>query len=201
MEGRSARRTQIERRSETERKVLDAAVALIADGGSRHLSLAEVGRVAGYSRGIVNHQFGTKNQLLEAVVRATQQFDVPELAGTGLDRLTIVVETYLGTLPARAPQWKAFLLLWADAIAGDPVLAPIYQERDTWFRTLLADLVRDGVSDGSIRRDVDADSTALSLLGMLRGISLQLMSSAKEASAATISAQATDMVRHGLQAH
>jgi hypothetical protein len=45
----TARRSQQQRRSETEQRVLTAAMALIAERGSRGVSLAEVGRLAGYS--------------------------------------------------------------------------------------------------------------------------------------------------------
>jgi AcrR family transcriptional regulator len=69
-----ARRTQRERREETERKVLAAATALIAQHGSRALTLAAVGEAAGYSRGIVSHHFGSRENLLRAVMRDAQAF-------------------------------------------------------------------------------------------------------------------------------
>ena len=60
MPNQIARRSQQQRRSETEQRVLAAAMALIAERGSRGVSLAEVGRLAGYSGGIVSHHFGGK---------------------------------------------------------------------------------------------------------------------------------------------
>jgi len=74
-----ARRTQRERREETERKVLAAATALIAQHGSRALTLAAVGEAAGYSRGIVSHHFGSRENLLRAVMRDAQAFTLPDL--------------------------------------------------------------------------------------------------------------------------
>jgi len=46
-----ARRTQQERREQTEGNVLAAATALIAQHGSRALTLAAVGEAAGYTGG------------------------------------------------------------------------------------------------------------------------------------------------------
>ena len=78
------RRTQPQRRAETERRVVAAATALIAQGGSRAMSLERVGQAAGYSRGIVNHHFGSKQRLLAAVVRDAQRiFDAPITQGNG----------------------------------------------------------------------------------------------------------------------
>jgi AcrR family transcriptional regulator len=192
------RRTQEARRAETERRVLDAAMTLIAQRGSRSVSLADVGRAAGYSAGIVSHHFGGRRQLLAAVVRRAQQFDVPSSGTGGLDRLTALVSTYLTTLRERAPAPQAFLLLWSEAVASDPVLAPLFAESDAWFRDLLAGHIRRGIDDGTIRPDVDPEAVAVSLVGLLRGIGMQLVSNAEHAPLDVISAQAVEMIRRGL---
>ena len=85
----SVRRTQAERTAETRRRVLDAAAALVASHGAHAVSLAAVGEAAGYSRGIVNHHFGSKGRLLEELIRYTQQFDVATDAPTGLSLIHI----------------------------------------------------------------------------------------------------------------
>src|ERR1700710_2334034 len=103
-DAQSVRRTQAERRTDTRRRVLDAATSLVAAHGSRAVSLAAVGEAAGYSRGIVNHHFGSKARLLEELIRYTQQFDVPTDAPTGLGRMTRFVEAYLGGMHDRSPR-------------------------------------------------------------------------------------------------
>src|SRR3954452_11802274 len=86
-----ARRTQQERREEAERKVLAAATALIAQHGSRALTLAEVGEAAGYSRGIVSHHFGSRENLLRAVMRDARTFTLPDLGDSAADWLAETV--------------------------------------------------------------------------------------------------------------
>lgn len=90
------RRTQQERREQTERKVIAAATALIAEHGSRALTLAEVGKTAGYSRGIVTHHFGSRENLLRAVMRDAQTFD----------SRTLVRARESGSWIWFAPTWK-----------------------------------------------------------------------------------------------
>lgn len=192
------RRTQHERRTETEQRVLDAATELIARHGSRTVSLAEVGRVAGYSRGIVTHQFGSKQNLLECVVRRAQNFGAPADGDTGLDLLTAVVTTYLATLHDRSPDGEAFLTLWSESVAGDAALAPLFAERDAWFRDLLARHVRTGVDDGSIRADVDADAVALAIIGLLRGTAMLVMSTAAAQPLPVLAQQCAEVIRRGL---
>ncbi len=196
------RRSQLERRATTERRVLDAAMRLIAQRGSRAVTLAEVGRAAGYSRGIVHAHFGSREQLLAAVVREAQRFDVPAVEGDGLDRLTAGVVAYLDNLRRRAPATGAFLLMWAESVAADPVLGPLFAERDTTFRAALADQVRAGVADGSIRPDADPDAAAVALVGLLRGIGMQLTSTsgdALHAAGSSVVEGAVALVRQGLR--
>ena len=197
----AGRRTQQERRATTERRVLDAATELIARRGSRAVTLAEVGRAAGYSRGIVHAHFGSREQLLEAVVRDAQRFDVPPVEGNGLDQLTALVTAYLANVRSRAPSTGAFLLLWAESVADDPVLGPLFAERDTAFRAALAEQVRQGAADGSIRADADPDAVAVVLLGLLRGIGMQLASTSGrslDAAADEVVGAAVAVLRHGL---
>ncbi|WP_369140056.1 TetR/AcrR family transcriptional regulator [Modestobacter versicolor] len=194
------RRTQQERRAETERRVIAAAVRLIAQRGSRAVTLGEVGREAGYSRGIVHSHFGSREQLLDAVVRHAQRFDVPEVPGNALDRLAGVVHAYLDQLRSRGPATGAFLLLWAESVAADPVLGPLFAERDTAFRADLARYVADGAADGSVRADADPAATAAVLLGMLRGLGMQLLSSTGADLADGLADRTADFVRAALAA-
>jgi AcrR family transcriptional regulator len=194
------RRTQQQRREETERRLIDAAMTLFAARGSRSVSLADVGRLAGYSSGIVSHHFGSKQGLLAAVVEQAQRFDVPASGTLGMQRLTAILSTYLITLRQRAPAPQAFLQLWSEAVGADPVLAPLFAERDAWFRGLLADCIRAGIGDGSIRADADPDANAIALVGLVRGIGLQLMSTAADAPLDVLSDQIMETVRRGLTA-
>jgi AcrR family transcriptional regulator len=193
-----ARRTQRERREQTERKVLAAATALIAERGSRALTLAEVGAAAGYSRGIVTHHFGNRANLLRAVLRDAQTIPLPDPAGNAADWLADTVRAYLENVTRRGPAARAFLQMWSEAIAADPVLMPLYAEQDAGFRRLLADKVRDGIRDGSVRADADPEALAVSLVGLVRGIALQLISTPPPERVAAIIDEAERATRRAL---
>ncbi|MBP1853248.1 TetR/AcrR family transcriptional regulator [Rhizobium halophytocola] len=171
-----ARRTQQERREQTERKVIAAATALIAARGSRALTLAEVGKAAGYSRGIVTHHFGNRENLLRAVMRDAQIFALPDPGARAADWLAQTVRAYLENVGRQRPATRAFLQMWGEAIATDPVLMPLFAEQDARFRRILADKVSAGIRDGSVRADADPQAMGVFLLGLLRGIALQLIS-------------------------
>lgn len=199
-EARSVRRTQAERRAETRRRVLDAATSLVATHGSRAVSLAAVGEAAGYSRGIVNHHFGSKARLLEELIKHTQQFDVPTDAPTGLGRLTQFVEAYLNGMHQRPARSEAFLKLWAESAGAEPTLAPLFAERDAWFRDFLAQQIREGLGDGSIGPHVDPQFAAVTLIGQLRGTAMMLFSTARDVPVAEFSADVARSVARSLAA-
>src|SRR5215813_8243223 len=62
------RRRQADRTATTRRRILRAALGLVADHGYDRASLAAIGERAGYSRGIVTACFGSKADLLASVV-------------------------------------------------------------------------------------------------------------------------------------
>lgn len=200
-EAPSVRRTQAERRAETRRRVLDAATSLVATHGSRAVSLAAVGEAAGYSRGIVNHHFGSKANLLEELIKHTQQFDVPTDSPTALGRITQFVEAYLNGMYERPARSEAFLKLWAESAGAEPTLAPVFAERDAWFRDFLAQQIREGLSDGSIGGHVNPQFAAVTLIGQLRGTAMMLFSTARDVPVAEFSADVAGNVARSLAAN
>ena len=89
---------QKERSSLSTRRLLDAAGELISEGGYAAMTLAAVGERAGYSRGLVSARFGSKRELVEALVeRITTVWNArnvqPATVGkSGLDGLLLTLD-------------------------------------------------------------------------------------------------------------
>jgi AcrR family transcriptional regulator len=66
------RRTQVERRLESERALLGAAAEVIAERGITGASLTVIGERAGTSRGLPTHHFGSKDALVARVAARAQ---------------------------------------------------------------------------------------------------------------------------------
>jgi AcrR family transcriptional regulator len=170
------RRTQSARRAEAERRVVEATKQVIAELGVGAVTFAAIGARAGYSRGIVTHHFGSRQNLMQTLARSLQNLvPAPPTDTPGREQLLAQVDLYLTTLQHNPQDTQVFSMLWAEAIAGDPDLRPIFIERDAEFRALVAQLVRIGIEDGTISSALDADATAMAIVGQLRGIGLQLV--------------------------
>lgn len=70
---RPRRRTQEERRAETKRRVLDAAVDVLVEDGYFHLTTGRVADRAGVSRGAQLHQYPTRQELVVAAMEYLAQ--------------------------------------------------------------------------------------------------------------------------------
>ena len=68
----SPRRTQAERRDESERRLLRAAAELLVERGVKAATFENIAQRAGYSRGLVTERFGSKQGLIEALIEGLQ---------------------------------------------------------------------------------------------------------------------------------
>jgi AcrR family transcriptional regulator len=173
-----ARRTQQERSSQAEKALMDAATELFARRGVDQTSLADVGEAAGYSRGLVNHHFGTKATLVERLARRAQtdfvaNFD--EVDGDAIDVLVTLTENYFSALAHGGEATRAFFVMWGAAIPLEATLRPVYATDDARFRFAVEAILRSGQDTKTVAADVDPTGGAVALVGLLRGVSAQYL--------------------------
>src|SRR5437899_2536302 len=79
--------SQEQRSSESSRRLLSAAIELIAEKGFERTTAVEIGVRAGYSRAMVRARYGTKEALLETLLRSEYEpmfLAAPTESATGL---------------------------------------------------------------------------------------------------------------------
>jgi AcrR family transcriptional regulator len=172
----SARRTQQERSSQAEHALLDAAATLFAQRGVDQTSLADIGGLAGYSRGLANHHFGTKATLIERLARRTQAdfvASVDDVATHELDALVEVTDKYLSAVERGNEVGRAFVVMWGAAIPSEAPLRPVFAVDDAQFRLAVATMVRSGQAVNTVSTEVDPELGAVMFVGLLRGVAAQ----------------------------
>jgi AcrR family transcriptional regulator len=181
------RRTQVERRQESERALLAAAAEIIAERGITGASLASISERAGTSRGLPTHHFGTKDALVSLVARGAQDRivadtvaalerahrDVDDLSAFEIVRAT--VDIYLELFEHPSADERALIVMWGSTFPSesslDGMVEADHRAYDHW-----AQLITRGQVEGSIRSDVDPRVAAIVLQGLLRGIAAILLS-------------------------
>jgi len=172
------RRTQAQRREEAECRLLEAALAIVAATGTVRLTLAAVGEAAGYSRGLAAHRFGSKAGLLRALAaHITRRFADQLLAApqrrSGLDAIRGHIEVYFGRTDQQWTSTRALLVMMTEGVMDDAGfrddMAAYNRQALRFFEVHL----QAGIARGEIRAGVDAQASAVMLLGALRGVMLQ----------------------------
>jgi AcrR family transcriptional regulator len=175
----TARRTQSERRGEAEQALLAAAARLFARRGIDRTSLADIGEEAGYSRGLVNHHFGSKAVLVERLTADAQRGFVAHLppadGGGEIDTLVGIAGVYLDVVSRDTTRSRAFFVMWGAALPEDALLRPVFVSDDALFRDGVAAIVRTGQRNGTIDTEIDAAGFAVAFVGLVRGITAQFL--------------------------
>jgi AcrR family transcriptional regulator len=196
------RRTQTERRQAAERALLTAAARLFARRGIDTTSLAEIGDEAGYSRGLVNHRFGSKAALVERLAELAQGDFVHALRrpapGEEADTLLAIISAYVDRAAQSAAESRAFFVMWGAAFPEDSPLRPVFIAGDRRFRDGIEALVRAGQSHGSIDAAVDPQGFAAAFVALLRGIGAQAVVDPAGVGTAGAKAAAVSFIRSAL---
>ena len=152
--------TQPQRLESSGRRLLEAAVELIAEKGWEATTAAEIGRRAGYSRAMVHARYGSKDAILETLF-ATEYVNKlsPALDPTssGLQQALAHVDR-ITQLYAEDPDLlrAIFVLTFEAAKATSPAGPRIRMWLDRAAQMIESGL-RNGVVDGSVRPDIDID--------------------------------------------
>ncbi len=115
------RRTHAERTDLSDRRMLEAAIALIIERGTDKTTLKDVGEQAGYSRGLAGYRFGSKAGLFEFIVRSVSEQWLAELKSAtsgrhGLDALCAAIDEHCRFCIEASDAVRAFYILWFESI-------------------------------------------------------------------------------------
>jgi AcrR family transcriptional regulator len=171
-------RTQAERTAMAESRMVNAAINLLNSAGIQGTTLVAIGEIAGYSRGLATHHFGSKAGLFRTVLKhlsaAWNEELVRSLKGkTGLGAMTTAIESHLAHALRHPEYIRAQNILWGAALDPSSEFKPNVAEFMRIQRKSVAAWVEGGQESGEINKNVDADRIAEQFYGGLIGINNQ----------------------------
>jgi len=176
---RAPRRSHAERREEAERRLLEAALQIVARRGSVRMTLAEVAEAAGYSRGLPAHRFGSKAGLVHALAGYIgERFGATREQGPamepGLEAIVGNIRFYFSRKGEAFTATRALLVMMTESWMEPNTelkseVAAYNRKALAWFEQH----IRSGIESGQIGADNDPAVTAVILLGAMRGVMLQ----------------------------
>jgi AcrR family transcriptional regulator len=174
------RRSQSDRRQQSESELLRAAAELIVERGMAAATFENIGARAGYSRGLATQKFGSKQGLIEALIaqlqlRLNALMEARDLASAnGLEAVLGFVDLFLRNL-AQDGETRAYFVLMAGAVAEVSDLRGPFAAAHKDVELKLESLFLRGQAEGVVRAGLNADAAALMVGALLLGLSLQIL--------------------------
>lgn len=175
---RRERRTHAQRREEAERRILEAAVDIVASKGSVRMTLAEVGEAAGYSRGLPQHRFGSKAGLLKAlaafiVERFRQERADREMPQPGLESICASIIVYFSGRDPRRTAARALIVMMTEAGMDGADLRDMMAAYNRAVLRYFERNLKAAIGNGEVSPETDPRAAAVVMLGAMRGVLLQ----------------------------
>jgi AcrR family transcriptional regulator len=174
---RRSPRFQRKAASERRAELIEAAIACLAEGGLSAFTIDTICRRAGVSRGLVNHHFDGKGDLLarayehmmaEQTMRLNACMNEPDLSPE--ERLSRVIGASIGAGVSDRAHLRAWLAIWGE-VATDPALQAVHRASYAAYRSTVRRAI-EGVA-GKRGRTVDADTVAAMLIALIDGLWLE----------------------------
>jgi AcrR family transcriptional regulator len=168
---------QIQRRGvERRRAIVDAALELFSQRGARGTSVADVAEQVGISPPAVLHHFGTKDDLLLAVIEERDRRGhgafTELLAQGGMAGIRSLVQ--VAEANQREPGLlSCFVVLEAENMQKGDIANCYFVTRSQVLRQSLADALAEGQRRGEIRSDIDPAVKATEIMSFMRGAAAQ----------------------------
>jgi AcrR family transcriptional regulator len=152
-------------------QILDAAVELFALRGYRSSGLLELADRVGMTHAGILHHFGTKEDLLRAVMARRDEIldrQADEFEGKGIVGLRTIRDPFEPEILTRL----ATVLRTENLDPGEP-LHDYFVKGNERVRALIAGEIQRGQQAGEVRDDVDPDVKAIEILAFSIGIETQ----------------------------
>ncbi len=163
------------------RRIVQAAIQRFSEKGFHRATIQDICEAADLSKGAVYLYFKSKEELLAAIVdesvteSLTQAGQAASRGKNALEKLEYIAEASLARMIqndvcAQSPQ--LMLEIWAEASKNPQVNALCARGFQRW-RAFLADLLREGVAEGTLKPWLDPDALAAILVAVFDGLTLQ----------------------------
>jgi AcrR family transcriptional regulator len=147
----------------TRRVVLEAAIALLIEGGYAAVTMEAVAVASGVAKSTIYRHWPSRVELVnDAFLELKPALLVPP-PGDVRERLVVVLEDLAQTV-ADSP-WSACLPTLIEAAEREPAARQLHARLCIAGRQSLADLLDEGVSDGQLPPDLDTQLIAEALSG------------------------------------
>jgi len=165
--------------------IVEAAIAGIARRGVRGLRVEEVAADAGVATSLVYYYFGNRVGLVRAALdQANERAAAASADGGGEASAYEDLERMLEAEFDDRPEVRDGSVVWGEVLASavfEPELRVQLRGASQAWVELVSARIREGLRDGSVRSDADAEASAQRLTALVDGLSARWLAGVIEA--------------------
>lgn len=174
--------TQAERSARSDKRMFQAAMNLISQQGAHRTTLKDICEQAGYSRGLANYRFGSKDDFLQALLSHFNHAWEHHLAShvgshTGKQAFFKAVDALESFLVEHQAYMRGGYIIWYEHIGGENLVHQKLKDNHAAYRRDTAQWIGQAISAGEVSTTVDADFFATFYLSFVFGTIFQWLAS------------------------
>lgn len=159
--------------------ILTAALACFAGKGYHRTTVDDIGAEAGLSKGAIYKYYRSKEDLFLALFQrhSARLMDeigraFAEASGGTIGRIGAGADVYFAAMRGEYGRVaRVAMECWAEAMRQRKIQAHIRRDYRLW-KAFLVDLLRNGVSEGEVRRELDLPALAALIIAISDGLTL-----------------------------
>lgn len=153
------------------RELIEAGIACLGKGGMAAFTIDQICKQAGISRGLINHHFTTKDELLcciyaDMTAHLIQDYDAHKTS----DLLAQIIETSFDEETFSRSNLRAWLAIWGQ-VPSNPALSQMHKQRYEHYQKRIKSALRQTLSGAAEGQNID--SVARQLIAIIDGLWLE----------------------------
>ncbi len=164
-------------------QIIGAAVQVFAKKGFAKTTINDIAHAAGIGKGTVYEYFSNKEEIINQSFRyfmRAMELDFQEILIqeiTGKEKLIRILEGFSQLMNSEILELVELMLdFWAEGIKTKNSQGILMEEMNRFYhsyREILADVIIEGMGDGSFRKNINPRSVASMIIGTLDGVFVQ----------------------------
>lgn len=168
------RMTQAERTALSDQRMFEAAITLINEHGTQKTTLKEIGELAGYSRGLANYRFGSKDGFLDQLFtrfdkRWKAHLDAYVAKRSGIGAVTAAATALRDFLKLESGYIRAMYILWYEALGHRSAITSRLADHHDVYRDDATRWIQQGIADGEIDPGINPEQFAVQYCAFIFG--------------------------------
>jgi len=157
-----------------QKQIIEAARKLIFKHGSEHVTVRRIAHEVGISEAAIYRHFTSKSSILSFLadyigdLLLSYVSESRETNGTALEQLNMILKKQISAVEQK--RGISFQVIAEIISLGDKKLNRSVLENIEKYLKEISELIASGIRDGEIRRDVNPETAALTLFGVIQGM-------------------------------